>query len=136
MMRKLIAVCLFIALPVVAAPLRLARDVVPVRESITLKMDPRQDDYRGTVVIDLDVKKAAPTFSLHAEEMKIEAVAIDGVAATSAAGPEQTLVITPGKPLKPGRATMTIEFSNEYDRRAVGLYKMVRNGEPYLFTQF
>jgi alanyl aminopeptidase len=136
MMRKLIVICLFAALPAVAAPLRLARDVVPVRESITLKMDPNQDDYRGTVVIDLDVKKAVPSFSLHAEEMKIEKIAIDGVTATSSAGPEQTLVVTPGKPLKTGRATMTIDFSNEYDRRAVGLYKMVRKGDPYLFTQF
>ena len=137
MMRKLIVLSLFIALPAVAAPpLRLGRDVVPVRESIALKMDPRQDNYSGTVVVDLDVRKAVPSFSLHAEEMKIENVSIDGVAATSANGPEQTIVVTPGKPLKAGKATMTIEFSNEYDRRAVGLYKMVRNGEPYLFTQF
>src|SRR6185295_19937289 len=105
MMRKLIVICLFAALPAVAAPLRLARDVVPVRESITLKMDPSQDDYRGTVVIDLDVKKAVPSFSLHAEEMKIETIAIDGVAATSSGGPEQTLVVTPAKPLKTGRAS-------------------------------
>src|SRR5262249_23933481 len=137
MMRKLIALSLFIALPVVAAPpVRLARDVVPVSESITLKMDPRQDTYSGTVVVELNVGKAAPTFSLHAEEMKTEKISIDGLDATSAGGPEQTLVVTPGKPLKVGHAMMTINFSNDYDRRAVGLYKMVRKDEPYLFTQF
>jgi alanyl aminopeptidase len=123
-------------LPLSAEQLRLGRDVVPVSESLTLKLDPRSDTYGGTAVFALDVKKPVSSFSLHAEEMKIESVTIDGVAAQSAAGPEATLVVTPGAALKSGRATMTIAFSNEYDRRAVGLYKMDRNGEPYLFTQF
>jgi len=138
MMRNRLAIALlFLATPLLAAaPLRLARDVVPVSESFTLKMDPRADSYSGTAVVELNVKKAVPTFSLHAEEMKIEKISIDGVAATSKDGPEQTIVVTPGKPLKAGKATMTIDFSNEYDRRAVGLYKMVRKDEPYLFTQF
>jgi alanyl aminopeptidase len=125
------------AMPLVAAPaLRLARDVVPVSQSISLKMDPRLDTYSGKAVVDLAVKKVVPTFSLHAEEIKIEKVTIDGVDATSAAGPENTIVITPGKPLVTGRSVMVIDFSNEYDRRAVGLYKMVRKDDPYLFSQF
>ncbi|HEX8152506.1 MAG TPA: M1 family metallopeptidase, partial [Thermoanaerobaculia bacterium] len=128
-----------VAFPLCAAdaPVRLGRDVVPVSQSITLKLDPRLDTYSGTTVVELDVKKAVPTFNLHSEEINIEKIAIDGVAATTAPGPEQTLVVTPGAPLKVGRAKLTIDFSNEYDRRAVGLYKMVRkDGEPYLFTQF
>ena len=126
-----------ISLPLLAAPpVRLGRDVVPVSESITLKMDPGADTYSGTAVVELDVKKSVPTFSLHAEEMTIEKIMIDGVAATSASAPEQILVVTPGKALKTGHATMTINFSNEYDRRAVGLYKMVRKDGPYLFSQF
>jgi cytosol alanyl aminopeptidase len=137
MMRNRLAIALlFVAAPLLAAaPLRLGRDVVPLSESFTLKMDPRADTYSGTAVVELSVRKAVPTFSLHAEELKIEKVSIDGVEATSAAGPEQTLVITPGKPLKVGKVKMTIDFSNEYDRRAVGLYKMVHKNEPYLFTQ-
>ena len=132
-----LALISLIALPLLAAPpLRLGRDVVPISESIALKMDPAADNYSGTVVVELDVKKPVPTFSLHAEEMKIEKVSIDGVEATSASGPEQMLVVTPGKPLAAGHATMTIAFSNDYDRRAVGLYKMVRKDGPYLFTQF
>ena len=126
-----------VGLPLMAAePHRLAQDVVPTSQSITLKMDPREDNYSGTVVVDLKVKKAVPAFSLHAEEMKIEKVTIDGVPAASANGPSATIVITPGAPLKAGTAKMTIDFSNEYDRRAVGLYKMVSRNEPYLFTQF
>ena len=124
------------AVPLAAAPYRLPKDVVPVSQAVTLTMDPRSDTYSGSTVVELDVKKAAPNFSLHAEEITINKIAIDGVAATSEKGPSGTIVVTPGAPLKVGKAQMTIDFSNEYDRRAVGLYKMVRKDEPYLFTQF
>ncbi|HET7434857.1 MAG TPA: M1 family metallopeptidase [Thermoanaerobaculia bacterium] len=133
---RLACVAALFTTSLLAAPLRLARDVVPSSQSITLTVDPRVDTYDGTTTIDLDVKKAVPSFNLHAEEINIRSVMIDGVAAKSAAGAENMLVITPGTPLQVGHAKMTIEFSNEFDRRAVGLYKMVRNGEPYIFSQF
>jgi alanyl aminopeptidase len=137
--RTLISLSLLIltAIPVLAAPNRLGREVVPTSETITLKLDPRLDTYSGTAVFELDVKKSVPTFSLHAEEMKIGKITIDGVEAKSTAdAATHTIIVMPGAALKTGKAKMTIEFSNEYDRRAVGLYKMVRKDEPYLFTQF
>ena len=127
---------LLVSLPLPAATVRLGRDVVPTSESLTLKMDPRLDSYSGTAVIALSVKKSVPTFSVHGVDMSFDKITIDGVDATSAPGPEQTVVITPGKPLKAGSASMVIDFSKKYDRTAVGLYKMERKGEPYLFTQF
>ena len=56
--------------------------------------------------------------------------------AAHAAGPDDTIVITPAQPFAVGRTTLVLEFANEYDRRAVGLYKMERADESYLFTQF
>ena len=136
-MKKILAVALVLAaFPLAAAPLRLAHDVVPLREAVSLKMDPRADTYGGTATFELDVKKVVPSFNLHAEEMNIDKVTIDGAPATSASGPEHTLVITPASPLKIGHSKMTIDFSNDYDRHAVGLYKMMHGEEPYLFTQF
>ncbi|MFZ2492679.1 MAG: M1 family metallopeptidase [Thermoanaerobaculia bacterium] len=127
---------LLIAAPLLAAPHRLGSDVVPQSQSIMLKLDPRADSYSGTVVIELAVKKESASFDLHAEEMKIEKVTIDGAEAAAKPGDNHLVTITPAAPLKAGKAQMTIEFSNEFDRRAVGLYKMVRKDEPYLFTQF
>ena len=114
---------------------RLGTDVVPTRQEVRLKLDPRLDTYSGSVLIELEVRKAGAPIRLHAEEMTIARAAVDGVAAAHAAGPDNTVVITPAKALAAGRAVLTIEFGNEYDRRAVGLYKMAQ-GDGYLYTQF
>src|SRR5687768_3714139 len=55
---QLIVVLLALALsfPLAAAPLRLATDVVPRAQSISLTIDPARDDYSGIVVVDLDVR--------------------------------------------------------------------------------
>jgi alanyl aminopeptidase len=115
---------------------RLGTDVVPTRETVRLRMDPRAADYTGTASIELDVKRAAPSVSLHAEEMTLRRVTVGGRDATHAAGPDRTVVITPAQPFAVGRTTLVLEFANEYDRRAVGLYKMERADESYLYTQF
>jgi aminopeptidase N len=134
----LTAALLLSAAPFAAAGphVRLGSDVVPSRETVRLRMDPRAADYTGTVSIDLDVKRAAPSVSLHAEEMTIRRATVGGQDAAHAAGPDDTVVITPARPFAPGRTTLVLEFANEYDRRAVGLYKMERAGESYLYTQF
>jgi aminopeptidase N len=115
---------------------RLGTDVVPTRETVRLRMDPRAADYTGTVSIDLDVKRAAPSVALHAEEMTIRRATVGGKEAAHAAGLDDTIVVTPAQPFAVGRTKLVLEFANEYDRRAVGLYKMERADESYLYTQF
>jgi alanyl aminopeptidase len=115
---------------------RLGTDVVPTREAVRLRLDPRLPDYSGTVTIDLEVKRAAPSVTLHAEAMTIRRATVGGKDAAHAPGPDDTLVVTPVQPFAAGRTTLVLEFANEYDRRAVGLYKMERAGESYLYTQF
>jgi alanyl aminopeptidase len=46
------------------------------------------------------------------------------------------VLVTAGETLKPGRYTLAMDFAAKFNRQAVGLYKMVARGEPYLFTQF
>src|SRR5262245_62589720 len=41
-----------------------------------------------------------------------------------------------GSPIAAGRYVLELEFKNRYNTRADSLYKVVVNGEPYLFTQF
>ncbi len=127
---------------VLAADLvRLGNDVVPTAESVALSTDPRSDDYTGLVVIDLQVKKATPAFRFHAQDMTLASVKLakgnKAVDVTHANGGDSTVLVTATKPLQPGKYTLTIEFTNKYNRQAVGLYKMtVKDGTPYLFTQF
>ena len=68
--------------------------------------------------------------------MTIESIAIDGLAAKWSPGPESTITVSPARPLSKGVATMSVVFSNDYNHNALGLYKVVSGGAPYLFTQF
>ena len=138
-MRALTTTVLLLAGPVLATAgehVRLGEGVVPLRQEVHLKLDPKSDSYSGSVRVELDVRTPGAVLRLHAEELTVTRAAVDGVAAKSAAGADSTLVITPARPLAVGKAVLTIEFSNEYDRRQVGLYKMARGDDGYVYTQF
>jgi len=124
-----------------AAELRLGTDVVPSAESVTLSVDPRRDDYTGSVVVDLTVKKATSSFRFHAQDLTITSLKLtkgkSAIDVTHAPDKDSTVLVTSRKALKPGKYSLAIDFTNAFNRKAVGLYKMsTRDGEPYLFTQF
>jgi aminopeptidase N len=119
---------------------RLGTDVVPVFEAIRLTVDARKQDYSGTVRIDLDVRKPVSAFSLHARDIEVSSVSLTGPAGAvevrHGAGDRGRLDLATASPLRPGPHVLEIEFSNEYDTQATGLYKVVAGGDSYLFTQF
>ena len=120
-----------------AATVRLGNDVVPLSEKVTLLLDPAKDEYSGSVTVELDVKKETQAFRFHAEDMTITSLSLTGMDVTHAKGEDGTVLVTASQPIKPGNYMFTADFTNKYNRQAVGLYKMVtKDGEPYLFTQF
>jgi aminopeptidase N len=134
------AVVAALAVPVAAAPAppgRLGTDVVPVAETIRLVVDARKPAYEGSVHIDLEVRRPVSSFSLYAEEMDIRRFALTGprgaVTASHAAGERGRLDVTAA--LATGRYTLDIDFANEFDTHATGLYKMSARGDDYVFTQ-
>ena len=141
-MKRSLALLLLVLAPFLhAATARLGDDVVPVKQSVALSVDPKSDTYTGSVTIELNVKRATSSFLLHAVDLTIGTLKLTkgttAIEATHAAGADGTVAITTAKPLSPGRHTLAIDFTNKYNRQAVGLYKMtLKNGEPYLFTQF
>ena len=135
--RFLVLAALVLASNLAAAPLRLGTDVVPTSQAVDLIVDPRKDDYTGSVTIDLDVRKAVTSFRFHAEDLTITSLKVSGVDVTFAKGEEGTVLATSKEPLKPGKHVLTAEFTAPFNRQAVGLYKMLtKDKEPYLFTQF
>src|SRR5690242_2165788 len=100
-MRLLSAVLVLCALPAEAAVLRLGDAVVPVSQAVTLELDPAKDDYRGSTTVELDVKRPAKSFRLHALGPRLTAVRVDDAPAAQAPGPEDTVEITPRVPLAP-----------------------------------
>ncbi|MGH9456742.1 MAG: M1 family metallopeptidase [Thermoanaerobaculia bacterium] len=142
-MRRFAFLSLFLAVAAAAAELpawRLDPRVQPISQAVHLRLDPAADVYDGATGIALHVTAPAEAFRLHAEEMTIESLRLSRegreIPAEYEAGERAILHVRPGEPLVPGVYLLEIEFSNEYDRRAVGLYKMMAGEEPYLFTQF
>jgi alanyl aminopeptidase len=147
-MRRAAVVLLVLAAPAAAdtppAPPgsghRLGTDVVPVFEAIRLTADARKPDYTGSVRIELDVRKPVSAFSLHARDIEVSSVSLTGPAGAvdvrHGGGDRGRLDLATASPLRPGRHVLEIEFSNEYDTQATGLYKVVVGGDAYLFTQF
>jgi alanyl aminopeptidase len=124
-----------------APAVRLGSDVVPVAQSVDLKLDPALDGYSGSVSIDLEVRKPTKSFTLHAREQQIVRLELSdastAIATTHRMVPQDELLrVDVEKPLAKGRHRLTIDFTQNYSRRAAGLYKAVSEGIPYLFTQF
>ena len=119
-----------------ANTLRLGTDVVPTAERVSLNADPRSDAFTGTVSVDLDAKKKVSAFDFHAQDLTITSLEVDGKAAKFESRPQAIVAVTTAKPLAMGRHTMTAAFTGNYNGQAVGFYKMVKDGEPYLYTQF
>jgi alanyl aminopeptidase len=136
----LLVACPFIVRADDAPDVRLGRDVLPVFQSVRLKTDPDKRSYSGLVHVDLKIVKATDRVAFHAEGQKLTRITLlqggDTVAVTRVTGEQGLQTLTAARALKPGSATLDIEFTHLYGTRAVGLYRANRDGHGYLFTQF
>ncbi len=126
-------------------PGRLPEGVAPERYEIRLQVDPDGKRFSGTVRIEAVLSRPVQTIILHAldlvvlraevgsdSEMSDAAVAVDEK--------EETIALTPSRPLTEGKATIRLEFSGALNPHLRGLYeaRAVVDGkeERYAFTQF
>ncbi len=141
-MKRALALFLLVLSPLLhAATVRLGNDVAPVTQSVRLELDPRLDTFRGSVAIEIDVKRPTRTFRFHAQDLAITSLRLSKGArpidAAYSSGEGSIVNVTAGEQLKAGRYALEVDFTNRYNRQAVGLYKMVtKDKEPYLFSQF
>ncbi|HEU4929748.1 MAG TPA: M1 family metallopeptidase, partial [Candidatus Krumholzibacteria bacterium] len=119
---------------------RLDPNVSPTFQAVDLNLDADQENYTGSVRIELRVAQPARDFLFHAEEMTIDAATLEGKAGAvpieiTDAGDRGTRRATPKGALAPGDYVLSIRFSKPYNTRAVGLYRVHHEGRHYLFTQ-
>jgi alanyl aminopeptidase len=124
---------------------RLGNNVMPSMETLQLNLDPRKDDYSGVATIEVEVKSATDTVRFTAKNMTLHDVTLASKMGSksgpaiplTATADDQGIVTAVAKThLTPGMYTLTVPFSNPYDRRANALYKVIVDGESYLFTDF
>jgi alanyl aminopeptidase len=142
------AVCVLSILVLLVAPVlavenepRLDPNVAPTSQAIELNLDANQENYNGSVRIQLHVLKATREFLFHAEEMTLDKVELSGakgaIPVTVVSGGDRgTQKATTQADLAPGDYTLAIAFSKPYNTKAVGLYRVLYEGKGYLFTQF
>ena len=119
---------------------RLGEDVVPTYQVIDLDIDPSRSGYTGRIRATINVRNPVTTFRMHSEEIDIDRITLSGpkgsvIPVVHRHLPRALLAMTTEKPLPVGSYTLTIDFSNEFDKRAVGLYRTSREGRGYVFTQ-
>ncbi|MGH8015254.1 MAG: M1 family metallopeptidase, partial [Candidatus Zixiibacteriota bacterium] len=119
---------------------RLKRDIVPIYQTINLKIDPRLTSYTGNVSITLSVKNSTNTFIIHVEDITIEELILSSqdkqIQTDYTPGEYGRTTITAAKMLEPGEYTLGISFAANFNTQAVGLYRTEVGDESYLFTQF
>jgi alanyl aminopeptidase len=112
----------------------------PVRQSIELRLDPAQETFTGSVMIDLEVDQEVESFTFHGDQMDFGRHEMEGPGGTRAIDVvtlDNGLVrATPDRPLEPGRYVMSLDFSRPFETTASGLYRMTAGDDAYLFTQF
>ena len=133
-------VILAVAAVSAGADIRLDSRVAPTSQTIELDLDANRTEYTGSVRIELRVSRATSEFQFHAEEMNLDRALLRDekgpIDITIEEGEEGLRLVTTGRELKPGNVVLEIDFSKEYNTKALGLYRMLAEGQGYLFTQF
>lgn len=121
--------------------LRLGTAIVPVRQSVELRLDPDKADYTGSTRIEIEVREPAASFRFHAEEMTLSNVRLKAakggteIALSHEMLPKGLVLATAPGTLAAGRYHLEMDFANDFGTRAVGLYRMTQGAHGYAFTQ-
>lgn len=138
--RSLCLSLLLFAILTLQAAARLDGIVRPIYEDINLIIDADTNSYSGAVAIALNVPQPVDKIQLHAENMELLTVMLTYHSETKKAtweiGHHGLLTITQDRPFQPGEYELKIEFINDFNTNAVGLYRVIEEGHGYLFTQF
>jgi len=122
---------------------RLPADVHAASQAIALDLDPSRASYSGTVRIELTVTKSRPDLSFHSQKISLGTMVLRGAAGSNElrakSEDEEGLVHAAradGAPIEPGRYTLEIAFTNDFDERASSLYRLKVADDWYAFAQF
>ncbi len=107
---------------------RLPRNVLPRRYELLIAPDLDASRFGGEVLIALEITEATSTVVLHARDLDVALVELrqDGapVPAAMAVEPEhERLVITAEQPLRPGGATLELQFDGGISHGLLGFYR-------------
>ncbi len=119
---------------------RLDPNASPTAQRVALRLDPNQATYSGSTEIELEIRQPVDEVLFHAQGHAFEQMTLSGpegpVEVEATREEKQGLVrLRAEAPMPAGDYLLQIDFTQDYNTRAVGLYKTEYKGEAYLFTQ-
>jgi len=125
---------------------QLGDNVIPTNYAIDLTIDPRSDSFSGVVTIDVNVKQAISKIWLHGQTITASGavarladgteIAADYVEVDMAVAPSGVASLNLATPVGPGAVTLVIPYTTPYNTKLNSAYKVVRDGDSYIVTQF
>jgi alanyl aminopeptidase len=120
---------------------QLPRDVLPLRYSIELTIEPSEEYFSGDVAIDINLLKPQNGIWMHAQDLEFTEVSIEKNRVVTPIVPEQVseaglLRLEFPERLESGAATLRFRYRAKFDTTSHGLHKVVEAGNAYAFTQF
>ncbi len=120
---------------------RLPTSVVPERYDLTLTVEPDQGLFSGAVEVQVRVREAVRSVTLHALELEIteaaaEARGVRYAADVSEDAASETITLALNREMAVGPATLRLAFAGRLNQQMRGLYEAKAGTERFAFTQF
>ena len=134
---SLASVCSFGARPAFILP----DDVIPVKHSIELTIDPARATFQGDARIEIDLRQPRAEIWLNGKDLAISAASIEFAGARHKARVQaidgEFIRLTPARPVGPGRALLSIRYRAPLsDKTISGPFRKKVEGRWYAFTVF
>jgi cytosol alanyl aminopeptidase len=126
-------------LPALPAPpaFLLPDNVVPLKHTIELTIDPSQDTFDGWARIEVELRAPASVIWVNAKDITATAASVGSQKARATAVGGEFLAIELDSPAPAGRTTISIRYQGKLDDKSVvGPYRRKVDGEWYVFTTF
>ncbi len=109
----------------------------PLEYRISLDVDPHKDGFSGEETIRVHLDKAVRALWLHGRGLDVKRASVAGKAATyKQVDADGMSRLSLPAPVGPGDVDVVIAWSAKYNASLEGIYKVVHEGRPYVFTQF
>jgi aminopeptidase N len=119
---------------------RLPDYVIPSSQAIALTLDPDAENFSGRTITQLNITKSTTKIALHGIDLTMTSIQLitNGRIRelTASKGDYDMIWLTDEQPIPAGSYELSIEFTAQYSKDALGLYKTNFQNVNYLFTQF
>ncbi|MCB1688758.1 MAG: M1 family metallopeptidase [Halioglobus sp.] len=121
---------------------KLPAGVTPTHYTLSLRIDPDQSHFSGSVQIDVDILRQVDAIWLHGRDIRAQSALLehsDGTVSTldyKEMGHSGVVRLSGTGPISPQHARINIRFAAPFSRKLEGLYTVEDQGRNYAFTQF